>query len=143
MAAGVGANRLLDLDGQLTRRRQDEDANAPIVAGPRGEPLKNGEDEGGGLAGAGLGAGEQVAAFEHERNRLALNGSGFGVALARDNAQQVGREPEDRERQGKGAPDEALPQRLNRRGARSGRKGKSGPNGVEPAALSAGPFDAG
>ena len=36
-------------------------------------------------------AGEQVASGEHERNRLALHGSGIGVTLARDSAEQVGR----------------------------------------------------
>ena len=53
---------------------------------------------------------EQITAGEDEWNRLTLDRSWFGVALARDSAKQVGLKPEGRERQGKEAPDEALPQ---------------------------------
>ncbi len=58
------------------------------------ETLQHRQHEGGGLAGAGLRAGQQVAAAQHERNRLALHGSGIGVALRRDGTEQFGRKPE-------------------------------------------------
>ena len=64
------------------------------------EALQHRQHEGRRLAGAGLGAGEQVAAGQHERNRLALDGSWFGIALRRDGAEQFGRKPERREGQG-------------------------------------------
>ena len=80
-----------------------------IAVRARREALKDRQHEGGRLAGAGLGAGEQVAPVEDERDRLALDGGGFGVSLARDSAEQVGLEPEGREGQGEKAPDEALP----------------------------------
>ena len=50
-------------------------------AGVRVEALEHRQHEGGRLAGAGLGAGEEVAAGEDERDRLGLDGGGFGVAL--------------------------------------------------------------
>ena len=109
-AAGVGADRLLDLHGQLARRREDEDPDAAMARRAGREALEDRQHEGGRLAGAGLGAGEQVTAGEDEWNRLALDGSWFGVSLARDSAEQVGLKPEVRERQGEKAPDEALPQ---------------------------------
>ncbi len=43
------------------------------------EPMQDRQHEAGGLAGAGLRAGEQVAAGEDQRNRLLLDGRGFGV----------------------------------------------------------------
>ncbi len=89
-AAGVGTDRLLYLDGKLARRRQHEGANSPIARRTRREQLQHRQHEGGRLAGAGLGAGHEVAAGEDERDRLQLDGSGIGVALLRDGAQQVG-----------------------------------------------------
>ena len=62
------------------------------------EDLDDREDEGGGLAGAGLGSGEQVAALEDERDRLALDGGRLRVALIGDGAEQLGRKPEGIER---------------------------------------------
>ena len=38
-----------------------------------------------------------------QRNRLALDGGGFGIALRRDGAEQFGRKPERREGQGNGS----------------------------------------
>ncbi len=60
----------------------------------RREALQHRQHECRRLAGAGLGAGQQVAAAEHERNRLALDGSWIGVALRRDGTEQFGRKPE-------------------------------------------------
>ena len=58
------------------------------------QALEHRQHEGRRLAGAGLGAGHQVAAGEHERDGLGLDGGGLGVALVRDGAEKFGREPE-------------------------------------------------
>ena len=50
--------------------------------------------EAGGLAGAGLRAGEHVAAREHGRNGLELDGSGNRIALVGHGTEQLGLEPE-------------------------------------------------
>ena len=73
------------------------------------EALDHGQDEGGRLAGAGLGAGEHVAPGEDERDRLGLDGCGLRVALAGYGAEEFGRQPELIEGHGRDAPDEALP----------------------------------
>ena len=72
------------------------------------EALQHREDERGGLAGAGLGAGEQVATGEDERDGRGLDGGGLGVALVRDGAKELGRQPEMIEGHA-GAPGGALP----------------------------------
>ena len=120
--------RLLDLERQLTRGREDERAHraargsAVRRRGGRGglrrvEPLEERQHERGGLAGAGLGAGEQVAAGEDERDGLALDGRGLGVALVGDGAQVRGRQPEAVEGHGNGT---LLKGPSRRSGARSG-----------------------
>jgi hypothetical protein len=58
------------------------------------QPLEEGEREAGGLAGAGLGGAEKVAAGEDDGDGLLLDGGGRGVALLCDCAQQFGLEPE-------------------------------------------------
>ncbi len=58
------------------------------------EALEHGQDEGGRLAGPGLGAGEHVAALQDERDRLLLDGGGFRVALLGHGAKELGRQPE-------------------------------------------------
>jgi hypothetical protein len=60
----------------------------------RGEPLKQREREAGGLAGAGLGGGEQVAPGSDDGDGLGLDGGGGCVALLRNGAQQLGQKPE-------------------------------------------------
>ena len=110
----VGADALLDLDGELAGGDDDEDADRRAGGGRRRpaallrgqvagrlarrpglvEDLDDRQHEGGGLAGAGLGAGEQVAALEDERDRLALDRGGLRVALVGDGAEQLGRKPE-------------------------------------------------
>jgi len=61
------------------------------------QALQHGEDEGGGLAGARLGAGHEVATGQDVGDRLTLDGSWIGVALCRDGTEQSGRKPERRE----------------------------------------------
>ena len=60
----------------------------------RREPLQQGQREAGGLAGAGLGGAEQVAAGEDYGNGLRLDGGGLGVALVGDCPRELGREAE-------------------------------------------------
>ena len=60
----------------------------------RREALQQRQREAGGLAGAGLGGAEQVAAREDDGDGLRLDGGGFGVALLRDSAKQLGQQPE-------------------------------------------------
>jgi len=56
--------------------------------------LQQGKREAGRLAGAGLGGAEQVASRKDDGNGLRLDGGGFGVALLRDCAKQLGQQPE-------------------------------------------------
>jgi len=60
----------------------------------RRQALQQREGEAGRLAGAGLGGAEEVASREDDGDGLGLDGGGFGVALLRDRAKQLGREPE-------------------------------------------------
>jgi hypothetical protein len=55
-----------------------------------GEPLQDGQHETRGFAGAGLCAGEHVAAREDRRDGLQLNGRGCVVALIGNSTQQFG-----------------------------------------------------
>ena len=110
---------------------------AAAAAGARrggGEALQHRQHEGGRLAGAGLGAGQQVTAGEDERNRLALDGGWFGVALRRDGAEQVGRQARAWRRTWE-APDEALPLQMRgpvraRVGSGSGRSNAAARTGA-------------
>ncbi len=58
------------------------------------EALQQRQREAGGLAGAGLRAGEHVAALEDRRDGLGLHGRGHRVALFGDGANEFGREAE-------------------------------------------------
>ena len=92
----VGPDALLDLERELAGRGEDQRADDARAAGRarRVEALEHRQHEGGRLAGAGLGAGEDVAAVEDERDRLGLDGGGFRVALLGDGAEELGRQPE-------------------------------------------------
>ena len=91
----VGPDALLDLERELAGRGEDQRTDDARAAGGsrRVEALQHRQHEGGRLAGAGLGAGEDVAALEDERDRLGLDGGGFGVALLGDGAKELGRQP--------------------------------------------------
>jgi len=69
------------------------------------EELQDRQDEGGRLAGAGLGAGEDIAAGKDQRDRLGLDGSGLGIALVRDHADKFGHKPKVIEGHGDVAPE--------------------------------------
>ena len=64
--------------GARMRTRARLRRRLPLV---QGQVLQDGQGEGGGLAGAGLGAADQVAALEQMGDGLGLDGSGDGVAL--------------------------------------------------------------
>jgi len=74
---GRSACDFIDLNSELTRRGDDECLDA---AGLCGDALQQREDERRGLSGAGLRTADNIAALEHDRNRIALDGGGLGVA---------------------------------------------------------------
>ena len=95
----VGLDRRLDLRGELARRREDQRPQrlaraAGVRRRPRGQPLQHGQHEAGGLAGARLRAGKEVAAREDGRNRLRLDRRRRGVTLVGHRAQQRVGQPE-------------------------------------------------
>ena len=103
----VDADALLDLERELASRHDDErphrqplDAlrtRADRVPRRRAvllEELEDRQHECRGLAGAGLGAGAEVAPGEDERNGLRLDRGGFDIALVGDGTEQLGIEPE-------------------------------------------------
>ncbi len=95
----VGADALFHLGGEFTRRGQDErtDRRAAVDGlrgGRGGEAVQDRQREAGRLAGAGLGAGEEVTPGQHGGDRLGLDGCGFGVAVLGDGADDGLGEPE-------------------------------------------------
>jgi hypothetical protein len=72
------AEVLLDLGRELAGGFEDQDAGAALLAGH--EAVHDGEEEGGGLAGAGLGAAEHVAAAGDDGNGLLLDRGRSGIA---------------------------------------------------------------
>ncbi len=93
--APVGLDVAGDLGRQFTRRHQHQRADpAAALYGRGGEPLQHGQGEGSGLAGARLGACQHIAAFQHDRDRLGLNGSRCGIPFFADCAKKLGLEAE-------------------------------------------------
>src|SRR5262245_52991117 len=80
LAGAVFLEAFLNLRGELARRLEDEGARHSRARAAMLEHGEHRQREGRGLAGAGLGDAEHVAAREHVRYRLLLNGSGGGVA---------------------------------------------------------------
>src|SRR5690606_35688017 len=86
----VRDDALLDLRRELARRREDQRADRARTAGGsaarhgRRQALQDRQHETGGRAGSGLGAGQQVAAGEHGRDRLGLDRGGGIVAAFSD-----------------------------------------------------------
>ena len=82
----VGADRFLDLRGEFARGGEHQGADAVAAelvlgAAAHRELVQHRQREGGGLAGAGLGAAEEVVSGEHGGNRLGLDRGGNFVAL--------------------------------------------------------------
>ena len=86
----IGGDAVADLNGQLTRRRQNERTGPrrPWPPARFGEMLQQRQHEGRRLAGAGLGNADQIPVIEQRRNRLHLNGRGHVVALGFERAQE-------------------------------------------------------
>ncbi len=84
----VVAHAFLDLCREFARRRQDQypwrTAEARLIGAAKA--LQDRQHKGRRLAGAGLGAGHEVAARQHDRDRLQLNGCGGGVPEVCDRA---------------------------------------------------------
>src|SRR5690606_41142358 len=93
-------------------------AKAVAGGGAGGQALEQRQGEAGGLAGAGLGAGEHIAALEDDGDGLGLDGGGLAVALFGYGTQQFGREAEFSEHHGF-VYSETL---LSGHGARNGRR---------------------
>ena len=102
LAGAVAVRRLLHLQGKLARRREHQHARADAGArGRRAQALQAGQDEGRGLAAAGLRRDEEVAARQHGGNRFALHGRRLGIAEAREVIEQGRIETQLRKRRGK------------------------------------------
>ncbi|MCY1524601.1 hypothetical protein D9M68_595420 [compost metagenome] len=85
--AGQAADFLGDLVGQLAGRAQHQRLAAEVARIQRAEQA---DAEGGGLAAAGLGLGDQVAALEDRRQALRLDRGHFPIAEGIEVGQQVG-----------------------------------------------------
>ena len=83
-----GQGLLVDLQRELAGGREDQRAAAAGLAGVK--KLQQRQQEGCGLAGAGGGAADEVAAGEHDGDGLAWIGVGFGVAHVGDGIDELG-----------------------------------------------------
>ena len=90
---GDGDRHVLDLLRELARGGDHEHERTAVTGGVP-EMVGDGEEEGGSLAGAGLGGGEKVSALEHGRYRLGLDGRGLLVAEVAHDLEHRGREAE-------------------------------------------------
>ena len=131
LAVRLGARG--DLHRELARRREDERPNRvsrrrKAAVRLRLQPLQDREHERGGLAGSGLGGREEVAALEHERDRLLLDGRRGGVALIGDGPCEFGRQAELRKWHvvpPRCPPRPGAPRRLGGRGTSLGAAGSA------------------
>src|SRR5207302_1292062 len=80
----IGGKAFADLCRKLARRAENQRASAVRRATARrlDESLEDRQRKGGGFAGAGLCAAEHVAAGQHVRNGLRLDGRGGLISLA-------------------------------------------------------------
>ena len=99
-ATAVGLEAVGDLHRQFAGGHQHQRTRLARAVGRRGlrQALQQWQAERGGLAGAGLGAAEHVAAVQHQWNGLDLDLGGGFVAGFGQGAQQRGRKPEVFER---------------------------------------------
>ncbi len=80
VVGAVAVEVLDDLGGELAGRLEDQRARHPCAGAPILQERQHRQGEGGGLAGAGLGDAEHVAAGEHMRDGLGLDRRRLGVA---------------------------------------------------------------
>jgi len=92
LVRSIDADALQDLGREFAGRREHERARSAARGGL--EQLQQGQHEGRGLAGAGLGAGQQVASAQHWRDGSGLDRRGGRVAVGANCRQQLGLEPE-------------------------------------------------
>ncbi|OIQ77342.1 hypothetical protein GALL_409680 [mine drainage metagenome] len=92
----VGLDRFLDLRCEFARRHQNQAARAAGLGCHRlfAQQMQDRQGEAGGLAGAGLCAGQQVAALEHQRDGLRLHRGWGGITGVCDGLQQWLRQTE-------------------------------------------------
>ncbi len=88
--AAIGAEGIADLDRELAGRGQDQRANAvaPCRRALGGEMLQDRQRERGGLAGAGLGDAQKVAARQKMRDRLRLDRRRLMVIFGLESTQE-------------------------------------------------------
>ncbi len=89
LADAVFVEILFDLSRQFAGRLQDQGAGHPCPGAALFQHGEHGQDEGGGLAGAGLGDAENVAAGQNVRDRLFLNGGRGGVTRGRNSGEDL------------------------------------------------------
>ena len=78
----VGLHGFFHLGGEFARGGEHQGADgAGLLRRAAAEQLQHGQGEGGGLAGAGLRAGQQVVALQHGGDGLLLDRGGLRVAL--------------------------------------------------------------
>ncbi len=95
----VGLDAGIDLHRELAGRDEDEDPHrmtggGEARVGVRPESIEDRQHEGRGLAGAGLGRSQDVAALEDKRDGGRLDGRRCLIALVCDHAHEVGRQAE-------------------------------------------------
>src|SRR3954447_17616175 len=92
--AAISAHALLNLRCQFARRREDQRANRATrrVASCMTcrQQLQQRQCKSGSLAGTGLRAGKNIAACEHDRDRLLLYWGRLGVAFVGNSSDQLG-----------------------------------------------------
>ena len=89
LADAVFVEILFDLGCKFAGRFEDQGARHSCPGAALFQHGEHGQDEGGGLAGAGLGDAENVAAGQNVRDRLFLNGSRGGVAGGRHSGEDL------------------------------------------------------
>ena len=87
VVAAVAVEALLDLRGEFARRLEDQRARHARPGAALFEQGQHGQDEGGGLAGAGLGDADDIAARQRMGDRLRLDGRRLGVAAGLNRGQ--------------------------------------------------------
>jgi hypothetical protein len=97
LAVGLGAGG--DLCRKLARRRKHQHANVAGLGNVarRSKAVERGQHEGCGLAGAGLGDAEQIAAGQNRRDRLALDRRRLRIILRGERIEKGLREPQGHE----------------------------------------------
>ena len=88
------ADRAAELDNAARVQQMEQKANDDLtgaLVGGVAEVLQDRQNESGGLAGSGLGGGEDVAAGNDQRDGRALDRRRLRVSLSRDCGEEVGR----------------------------------------------------